>query len=249
METKNKKFISLKIVKDKGFEIKEEPMAQINAVIKKLKKKQKIKSEDLTNMFNEKNASLLEKIERNNIEIENYKTIIFQIQQSTSAKDHEIEELTSIMLNHKKKAEELEKKINEKKDDEGVGEIKKENEELKKENEELKKENEELKKGNEELKKGKNEEKNTDVNYINETNELNKKENEELKKVIEELKKENEELKKENKNLKKEKEEVKKEKEEVKKENEENFNEIKKENEELKKENEEFKYKNEELII
>ena len=127
-------------------------------------------------MYNEKCAALCDKIESNKMEIENYKTIIFQTQQSIRAKDHEVEELTSMMVNYKKTAEELKKKINEKKEDKNINEKKEE----------------------------KKEEKNVNLNYINEINEL-KKENEELKKENEELKKEIDELKKENESIKKEK--------------------------------------------
>ena len=114
MQSDKKKFSNLSIKKEKTLEIKEEPMAQINAVIKKLKKKQKIKNEDLSDMYNEKCASLCEKIENNKIEIENYKAIIFHSQQEALAKDKEIEELTSMMLSYKKKLEKAEKQTQEK---------------------------------------------------------------------------------------------------------------------------------------
>ena len=156
MQSKKKKYSNLSIKKEKTLEIKEEPMAQINAVIKKLKKKQKIKNEDLSDMYNEKCASLCEKIENNKIEIENYKTIIFQSQQTAIAKDKEIEELTSMILSYKKKIESLEKErqekgkqneqVNkneikvEKSEDENINNLQKEVEELKKENSELKNE-------------------------------------------------------------------------------------------------------------
>ena len=109
MESKKKKNIKFQKIKEQSFDIKGEPMAQLNAVIKKLKKKQKIKNEDISDMYNEKCASLCEKIENNKLEIENYKTIIFTTQQSLHAKDKEVEELTSMMLTYKKKAEEVDK--------------------------------------------------------------------------------------------------------------------------------------------
>ena len=202
MEAK-KKFSNLKIVKDKGLEIKEEPMAQINAVIKKLKKKQKIKNEDLSDMYNEKCASLCDKIESNKIEIENYKTIIFQTQQSIRAKDHEIEELTNMMINYKKKAEELEKKINEKKEEKNINEIKEEKKEeknvnlnytneiteFKKEIDQLKNENEELKKENEELKNNYNKKLQETENFYKNIISENEKQITELRQKIEELEK------------------------------------------------------------
>ena len=159
MESKKKKFTNLSIKKGKGLEIKEEPMAQLNVVIKKLKKKQKIKNEDLSNMYNEKCESLCEKIESNKIEIENYKSIIFQTQQTSLAKDKEIEELTKMIVNYKKMIEKLEKEekerqerekekelgnkneiIVEKNENENINNLQKEIDELKKENNALKNE-------------------------------------------------------------------------------------------------------------
>ena len=57
-----------KLSQSKLSNFKGEPMAQLNAVIKKLKKKQKIKNEDISDMYNEKCASLCEKIENNKLE-------------------------------------------------------------------------------------------------------------------------------------------------------------------------------------
>ena len=45
MESKKKKNIKFQKIKEQSFDIKGEPMAQLNAVIKKLKKKQKINNE------------------------------------------------------------------------------------------------------------------------------------------------------------------------------------------------------------
>ena len=196
MQSNKKKFTNLSIKKEKTLEIKEEPMAQINAVIKKLKKKQKIKNEDLSDMYNEKCASLCEKIENNKIEIENYKTIIFHSQQDALAKDKEIEELTSMMLNYKKKLENAEKQPQEKEAD-NKNEIKTEKNEdeninnLKKEIEELKKENNNLKKKLEE----------TENNYKNIISEKDKK-IEELNKKLENDEKNKTEESKESKETK-----------------------------------------------
>lgn len=196
MQSNKKKFTNLSIKKEKTLEIKEEPMAQINAVIKKLKKKQKIKNEDLSDMYNEKCASLCEKIENNKIEIENYKTIIFHSQQEALAKDKEIEELTSMMLNYKKKLENAEKQPQEKEAD-NKNEIKTEKNEdeninnLKKEIEELKKENNNLKKKLEE----------TENNYKNIISEKDKK-IEELNKKLENDEKNKTEESKESKETK-----------------------------------------------
>ena len=195
MKSQKKKFTNLSIKKEKTLEIKEEPMAQINAVIKKLKKKQKIKNEDLSEMYNEKCTALCEKIENNKIEIENYKAIIFQTQQAIIAKDKEIEGLTTMMLEYKKKAEKAEKEIKEK-DEINKNEIKTEIHEdeninkLKEEINELKKEiyeDENMNKLREEINEN-------EINKeINEDENINK-----LKEEINELKKEINELKKEN---------------------------------------------------
>ena len=202
MESKKKKYSNLKIKQEKVLEIKEEPMAQINAVIKKLKKKQKLLNEDLSNMYNEKCESLCNKIEANKLEIENYKAIIFQTQQTVLAKDKEIEELTSMMLKYKKIAESTQQQNQEK---EGVN--KNENKEEKNEDgnmNKLKEEINELKKENNELK---NEKDNFDKK-LKETEDYYKNIISQKDKQIEELTKKIENLEKEKNNENKEKSEA-----------------------------------------
>ena len=101
MEDEKKKFTKLSIKKVSNIFYKQEPMAQIAAVIKKLKKNKKTKPSELAEMYNEKCISLCDQIETNKIEIENYKTIIFGLQKTLVEKDKEIENLKLESLKEK----------------------------------------------------------------------------------------------------------------------------------------------------
>ena len=132
MENKIKKFTNLIIKKEQcSVNISGDPMAQIKKILKKLKKKQKIEKDDINEMYNQKCDSLCSIIENNKMEIENYKTLIFHLQQTLEAKDKEIEGLTSLLVVFKNKSEELEKTIQfnfvkkeEKKEEKEINEIK-----------------------------------------------------------------------------------------------------------------------------
>ena len=86
-------------------------MAQIAAVIKKLKKNKKAKPSELAEMYNEKCISLCEQIETNKLEIENYKTIIFGLQKTLVDKDKEVEALKLELIKEKELINEGEEKM------------------------------------------------------------------------------------------------------------------------------------------
>ena len=86
-------------------------MAQIAAVIKKLKKNKKAKPSELAEMYNEKCISLCEQIETNKLEIENYKTIIFGLQKTLVDKDKEIESLKLELIKEKELINEGEERM------------------------------------------------------------------------------------------------------------------------------------------
>ena len=86
-------------------------MAQIAAVIKKLKKNKKAKPSELAEMYNEKCISLCEQIETNKLEIENYKTIIFGLQKTLVDKDKEIETLKLELIKEKELINEGEERM------------------------------------------------------------------------------------------------------------------------------------------
>jgi hypothetical protein len=112
MERDNKtSFGKLSIKKTANIFYKQEPMAQIAAVIKKLKKNKKAKPSELAEMYNEKCVSLCEQIETNKLEIENYKTIIFGLQKTLVDKDKEIETLKLDLIKEKELINEGEEKI------------------------------------------------------------------------------------------------------------------------------------------
>ena len=112
MEDNNKpSFGKLSIKKAANIFYKQEPMAQIAAVIKKLKKNKKAKPSELAEMYNEKCVSLCEQIETNKLEIENYKTIIFGLQKTLVDKEKEIETLKLDLLKEKELINEGEEKI------------------------------------------------------------------------------------------------------------------------------------------
>ena len=111
MEDEKKKFDKLSIKKVANIFYKQEPMAQIAAVIKKLKKNKKTKPSELAEMYNEKCISLCDQIETNKIEIENYKTIIFGLQKTLVDKDKEIENLKLESIKEKELINEGEEKI------------------------------------------------------------------------------------------------------------------------------------------
>ena len=111
MEAEKKKFDKLSIKKVANIFYKQEPMAQIAAVIKKLKKNKKTKPSELAEMYNEKCISLCDQIETNKIEIENYKTIIFGLQKTLVDKDKEIENLKLESIKEKELINEGEEKI------------------------------------------------------------------------------------------------------------------------------------------
>lgn len=111
MEGEKKKFDKLSVKKVANIFYKQEPMAQIAAVIKKLKKNKKTKPSELAEMYNEKCISLCDQIETNKIEIENYKTIIFGLQKTLVDKDKEIENLKLESLKEKEMINEGEEKL------------------------------------------------------------------------------------------------------------------------------------------
>ena len=112
MERDNKSsFGKLSIKNTANIFYKQEPMAQIAAVIKKLKKNKKTKPSELAEMYNEKCVSLCEQIETNKLEIENYKTIIFGLQKTLVDKDKEIETLKLDLIKEKELINEGEEKI------------------------------------------------------------------------------------------------------------------------------------------
>ena len=111
MEAEKKKFDKLSIKKVANIFYKQEPMAQIAAVIKKLKKNKKTKPSELAEMYNEKCISLCDQIETNKIGIENYKTIIFGLQKTLVDKDKEIENLKLESIKEKELINEGEEKI------------------------------------------------------------------------------------------------------------------------------------------
>ena len=111
MEDEKKKFDKLSVKKVANIFYKQEPMAQIAAVIKKLKKNKKTKPSELAEMYNEKCISLCDQIETNKIEIENYKTIIFGLQKTLVDKDKEIENLKLESIKEKEIINEGEEKI------------------------------------------------------------------------------------------------------------------------------------------
>lgn len=110
MENQKKGFGNLSIKKSVTIFYKQEPMAQIAAVIKKMKKNKKTKPSELAEMYNEKCVSLCEQIETNKIEIENYKMIIFGLQKALIDKDKEIETLKLELLKEKELLNEGEEK-------------------------------------------------------------------------------------------------------------------------------------------
>ena len=85
-------------------------MAQIAVIQKKLKKIKKLNTE-LAEMYNEKCISLCKQIENGKIEIENYKTIIFELQKTLVDKEKEIETLKLDLLKEKDLVTENEEKI------------------------------------------------------------------------------------------------------------------------------------------
>ena len=111
MEDKKPGFKTLAVKKVANIFYKQEPMAQIAAVIKKLKKNKKTKPSELAEMYNEKCISLCDQIETNKIEIENYKTIIFGLQKTLVDKDKEIEQLKLESIKEKELINEGEEKI------------------------------------------------------------------------------------------------------------------------------------------
>ena len=111
MEAEKKKFDKLSVKKVANIFYKQEPMAQIAAVIKKLKKNKKTKPSELAEMYNEKCISLCDQIETNKIEIENYKTIIFGLQKTLVDKDKEIENLKLESIKEKEMISEGEEKL------------------------------------------------------------------------------------------------------------------------------------------
>ena len=128
MEEKKPGFTGLAVKKIANIFYKQDPMAQINAIAKKLKKNKKAKNSELVEMYNEKCLSLCETIETNKLEIENYKTIIFGLQKSLIEKDKEIEKMKLDALKEKENEEKEKEKeknnniiniINDKKEDEG----------------------------------------------------------------------------------------------------------------------------------
>ena len=111
MENEKKKFDKLSVKKVANIFYKQEPMAQIAAIIKKLKKNKKTKPSELTEMYNEKCISLCDQIETNKIEIENYKTIIFGLQKTLVDKDKEIENLKLESIKEKEMINQGEEKL------------------------------------------------------------------------------------------------------------------------------------------
>ena len=83
MENQPKKFEKLSVKKIANIFFRQEPMAQIAVIQKKLKKNKKTKPSELAEMYKEKCISLCKQIENGKIEIENYKTIIFELQKNT----------------------------------------------------------------------------------------------------------------------------------------------------------------------
>ena len=111
MENKKPGFKNLAVKKVADIIYKQEPMAQIAAVIKKLKKNKKTKPSELAEMYNEKCISLCDQIETNKIEIENYKSIIFGLQKTLVDKDKEIEKLKLESIKEKELINEGEEKL------------------------------------------------------------------------------------------------------------------------------------------
>ena len=111
MEDQKTGFGKLSIKKTANIFYKQEPMAQIAAVIKKLKKNKKAKPSELAEMYNEKCISLCEQIETNKLEIENYKTIIFGLQKTLVDKDKEVEALKLELIKEKELINEGEEKM------------------------------------------------------------------------------------------------------------------------------------------
>ena len=111
MENQPKKFEKLSVKKIANIFFRQEPMAQIAVIQKKLKKNKKTKPSELAEMYNEKCISLCEQIENGKIEIENYKTIIFELQKTLVDKEKEIETLKLDLLKEKDLVTENEEKI------------------------------------------------------------------------------------------------------------------------------------------
>ena len=93
MEEPKKGFNGLEISKNIDIFYKQDAMAQISLVIKKLKKNKKLKSSELADMYNEKCVALCETIETNKIALQNYKDMIYGLQKNIDEKDKEIKSL------------------------------------------------------------------------------------------------------------------------------------------------------------
>ena len=112
MEEKNTGFSGLSVSKVANIFYKQDPMAQVTAILKKLKKNKKTKPSEVVEMYNEKCLSLCDTIETNKLEIENYKTIIFGLQKSLIEKEKEVEKMKLDQLKEKEnKAREKRKSV------------------------------------------------------------------------------------------------------------------------------------------
>ena len=111
MEEIKNGFNSLEIKKAADIFYKQDAMAQITAIMKKIKKNKKIKTSELADMYNEKCDSLCEVIETNKITIKNYKDMIAELQKSNIDKDKEINALKLDLVKKNQLLNEGEEKI------------------------------------------------------------------------------------------------------------------------------------------
>ena len=111
MESIKNGFNSLQIKKVGDIFYKQDPMAQITALMKKVKKNKKVKTSELADMYNEKCESLCEIIETNKITIKNYKDMIYELQKSNLDKDKEINALKIDLLKKNELLNEGEEKM------------------------------------------------------------------------------------------------------------------------------------------